>query len=63
VRCDFRHRARITSRYLTIPPEAHAAGLGSEPFDMLNALNNEIDFGDDCNAAIGAKSQHICPGP
>jgi hypothetical protein len=58
---DFRRRAAITSRYLTIPAEAYAVATTylAGAFDMLNHWNN--DAGDDVNEDFNAVQEHISP--
>ena len=63
VRQQFRQRASITSRFLTIPAAAHALTYLSDTFDQLSQLDNEIDTGDDFAEPFDANSKHIFPEP
>jgi hypothetical protein len=63
MRQDFRQRASITSRFLTIPADAYAFATAylSSTFDQLNQLNDEIDLGDEYGENLDANSQRISP--
>jgi hypothetical protein len=60
---EFRGRAAITSRYLTISTEAHIAETAYLPstLDTLNQWNNEGDFASEFADAFDAEQNHISP--
>jgi hypothetical protein len=65
MRQDFRQRASITSRFLTIPADAYAFATAylSGAFDQLTQINDGIDPGGDYGESFDANSKHIFPEP
>jgi hypothetical protein len=63
VRQQFRQRASITSRFLTIPATAHALAYLSDTFEQLSQLDNEIDTGDELAETLDANVKYIFPEP
>ena len=62
-RGEFRGRAAITSRYLTIPAEAHTAETAYLPntIDTLNQLNNDMEFSSEFGETFDADQNCISP--
>ena len=63
MRKDFRERATITNRFITISAEAYATATAylSDTFDQLNRLNDDDEHSEELTEDLNANSQHIFP--
>lgn len=62
-RREFRQRAAITSRFITIPVEARATAYLADTLDQFSQLDNGIDATDDYGEIFDANTQRIFPQP